>query len=49
MFTFVLVPSESSPLNGSPLVRGLPDIDDDPLCRELAGAIGTAPEVRGVG
>jgi hypothetical protein len=46
MFTFVLAPSESSPLNGSPPGRGLPDIDGDPLCRELAGAIGIAPEVR---
>lgn len=49
MFTFVLVPSESSPLNGSPLVRGLPDIDGDPSCRELAGAMGIASEVRGGG
>lgn len=49
MFTFVLVPSESSPLNGSPLGRGLPDVDGDPLGRELAGGMGTAPEVRSVG
>lgn len=50
MFTFVLGPRESSPLNGSPPVRGLADTDGDPLCRALAGAMGTAPaEVRGVG
>lgn len=49
MFTFVLGPSESSPLNGSPPVRGLADMDGDPLWRALEGAMGTAPEVRGVG
>ena len=49
MFTFVLGPSESSPLNGSPPIRGLPDTDGDPLCCEVVGAMGTAAEVRDVG